>query len=182
MTPDRSAAAALGIGVPVLLWRMRRDFDASGDFTTSTAVAMWSCYGLGGALYADVMRRGRPAARPVRIAGVTACVAGLGAVAAGMGDFNGARQVTGTDPGDLKDGGVYRYSRNPQYVGFVLAGAGGAVARQSATAAALTAGYAAICAWWVRVEERSLHRTFGHDYDRYQQRTPRWVGRPRDRA
>ncbi len=159
MTPERSAAAALGIGLPVLLSRMRRDFDASGGFTTSTAVAMWGCHGLGGALYADVLRRRRPSARPVRAVGVTACVAGLGAVAAGMGAFSGARQVTGTDPGDLKDGGVYRYSRNPQYVGFVLAGAGAAVARRSAPAAALTAGYAAICAWWVRVEERSLHRT-----------------------
>jgi protein-S-isoprenylcysteine O-methyltransferase Ste14 len=107
-------------------------------------------------------------------AGLTACVAGLGAVAAGMGAFSVARQVTGTDPGDLKDGGLYRYSRNPQYVGFVLAGAGAAVARRSVPAAALTAGYAAICAWWVRVEERSLNRTFGHDYDRYQRRTPRW--------
>lgn len=44
--------------MPVLLSRMRRDFDASGGFTTSTAVAMWICYGLGGALYADAMRRG----------------------------------------------------------------------------------------------------------------------------
>jgi protein-S-isoprenylcysteine O-methyltransferase Ste14 len=182
MTREWSAAAALGIGLPVVLSRMRRDFDAGGGFTTSTAVAMWSCYGLGGALYADALHRGRPAARPVRTAGVTACVAGLGAVAAGMGAFSGARQVTGTDPGDLQDGGVYRYSRNPQYVGFVLAGAGGAVARRSVPAAALTAGYAVICAWWVRVEERSLHRTFGQDYARYQRRTPRWVGHSRDRA
>lgn len=151
---------------------MRRDFDASGGFTTSLAARCTRTRCVAGDTEPS----------PVRAAGVTACVAGLGAVAAGMGAFSGARQVTGTDPGDLKDGGVYRYSRNPQYVGFVLAGAGAAVARRSVPAAALTAGYAAICAWWVRVEERSLHRTFGHDYDRYQRRTPRWVGRPRDRA
>jgi protein-S-isoprenylcysteine O-methyltransferase Ste14 len=182
MTPDRSAAAALGLGLPVLLLRMRRDLDTRGGFTTSTAVAMWSCYGLGGALYADALRRGRPAPRRVHAAGLTACVAGLGAVAAGMGSFSGARQVTGTDPGDLHDGGVYRYSRNPQYVGFVLAGAGGALVRRSVSAAALTTGYAAICAWWVRVEERGLQRTFGPEYARYQRRTPRRLGRPRDRA
>jgi protein-S-isoprenylcysteine O-methyltransferase Ste14 len=177
MTPDRTATAALGLGLPVLLSRMRRDFDARGSLTTSTAVAMWSCYGLCGALYANALRRGQPAPRPTRAAGLTACVTGLGAVTAGMGAFSGAQQVTGTNPGDLQDGGVYRYSRNPQYVGFVLAGAGGALVRRSVPAAALTAGYAAISAWWVRVEERSLQRTFGRDYARYQRRTPRWVGR-----
>jgi len=34
----------------------------------------------------------------------------------------------------------------------------------------------------VRFEERSLHGPFGHDYDRYQRRTPRWVGHVRERA
>ena len=95
------------------------------------------------------MRRGRPDTKFCPCAaGLTACVAGLGAIVAGMSAFNGARQVTGTDPGDLQEGGVYRYSRNPQYVGFVLAGAAGTVARRSVPAAALTAGYAAVCAWW----------------------------------
>lgn len=121
--------------MPVLLSRMRRDFDASGGLTTSTAVAMWSCYGLGGALYAE-------------------CVAG---------DRHRALSVPLVSRRASRD-----WVRSPP--GWARSGA------------ALTAGYAAICAWWVRVEERSLHRTFGHDYDRYKRRTPRWAGRSRDRA
>jgi protein-S-isoprenylcysteine O-methyltransferase Ste14 len=178
MAPDRAGGAALGIAVPALLVRMRRDFDARGGFTRSTATAMWGCYGIGGALYVHALLRGRPAPASARAVGLAASAAGVAAVAVGMDAFNSAAQLTGTDPGTLHERGAYRYSRNPQYAGFVLAGAGGALARCSVPAAVLTAGYAATCAWWVRVEERNLRRTFGDEYARYQRRAARWFGRP----
>jgi hypothetical protein len=99
MAPDRAGAAALGIAVPVLLVRMRRDFDARGGCTRSTATAMWGCYGIGGALYVHALLRGRPAPDPARAVGLAASAAGVAAVAAGMGAFNSAAQLTGTDPG-----------------------------------------------------------------------------------
>lgn len=81
-----------------------------------------------------------------------------------------------TEPGRLTTGGVYRFSRNPQYAGFVIAGVGGAVARRSAFAAALAAGYAGICTWWVSVKEQNLERRFGVEYVAFRAGTPRWLG------
>jgi protein-S-isoprenylcysteine O-methyltransferase Ste14 len=177
MSPDKAATVALGVALPPLLIRKRRDVEQRGSFSTATATAtataaaMWGCYALSGGLYAHALRRGQPAPPAAR-------ALGLAASAAGMGTFDNAEQVSGTEPGHLHERGVYRYSRNPQYAGFILAGAGGALVRGSAPAATLVAAYAGICAWWVRVEEPTLRRTFGHMYDEYQQCTSRWTGLP----
>ena len=99
--------------------------------------------------------------------------------AAGMQPFGDASEVTGSRPRpELTTGGVYRVSRNPQYVGYLLAGAAGAVARRSLPAFGLTAAYGVLCAWWVPVEERALLREFGDDYRRFCDQSPRWLGRP----
>jgi protein-S-isoprenylcysteine O-methyltransferase Ste14 len=164
MAPAKAAAAALAVGMRVLLSRMRREFDARGEFTTATATAMWGCYALGGGLYAHALRTGRPAAAPARVAGLAAAGAGVATVAAGMGTFGSAGQITGTDVGALHENGIYRYSRNPQYAGFVLAGLGAAAVRSSVPAALVAVGYGAVCNRWVRVEKRHLQHTFGQAY------------------
>ncbi len=97
-------------------------------------------------------------------------------MAAGMGRFAGPRQLSATRAGALVTSGVYRFSRNPQYAGYVLQLAGLALARRSAVAAALAAGPAAAFRWWVPVEERHLAREFGDTYRAYKARAPRWLG------
>ena len=175
------AVAALGGGVAILLPRMRREFAESGALTRSTAAAMWACYGTAAAAYAAALRRGRPVPPAATAAAVVAGASGLALTAAGMGAFDSVGQVTGSATGSLTVDGVYRISRNPQYVGYVVAGTAGALGRRSPLAMLLTAAYAAICAWWVRVEERALERTFGDEYRRFKSTTPRWLGRPRPR-
>ena len=174
-----AALAALAAAVAVLLPRMRGEFDEAGALSESTATGMWVCYGLAAAAYADALRRGRPIGRAGTSAAGAVAASGLALTAAGMGAFDGVGHVTGSDAGSLTVGGVYRVSRNPQYVGYVIAGTAGAATRRSGVAFALTAAYAAICAWWVRVEERALERTFGDEYRRFKASTPRWLGPPR---
>lgn len=174
-----SMPAVLGSAVALLLPRMRRDFDATGTLEPRTAAAMWSCYACAAALYADAIRRGRPLPRAPRRAAGTVAASGLAMAAAGMGAFDSPGQVTGTEQRALAVRGVYRVSRNPQYVGYVIAGAAGALASRSPLALALTGAYAAVCRWWVPVEERALERQFGEAYLDFASATPRWLGRPR---
>jgi protein-S-isoprenylcysteine O-methyltransferase Ste14 len=96
-----------------------------------------------------------------------------------MGSFDSAAQLSGTDPGTLHSTGVYRATRNPQYLGISIALAGVALATRSAYTALLAAGVAATYRRWIPAEERHLARTFGDTYRRYQTSTHRWLGQPR---
>lgn len=172
------ALTGLAASLPALLPRMRADVEADGALRRSTATAMWGVYALATGLYADALRNGTRARPATRAAAAAAAAAGLGLTAAAMGTFRSASQITGTSAGTLETDGIYRLSRNPQYLGFVLAGAAGAVARRSPLALALTAAYAGICRWWIPVEERALQREFGEAYDAYRARTGRWLTLP----
>ena len=122
----------------------------------------------------------RPRRRATIVGGAAVALAGGALVMAGMRRFNGPRQVSGLAVGDLVTEGVYRWSRNPQYVGWVWVLAGTAVAAASPAAVALAAAYAALVRWWVGVEERHLETTVGEPYNHYRSRTPRWFGPCRD--
>lgn len=76
--------------------------------------------------------------------------------------------------------GLYRWSRNPMYVGVLLAIAGQGI--WSASLATLEYAAALAVAFHLRVvlfEEPALRRSFGAAYDDYLARVPRWLGRPR---
>jgi protein-S-isoprenylcysteine O-methyltransferase Ste14 len=74
--------------------------------------------------------------------------------------------------------GLYRYVRNPMYVGVLLVIAGWALLFQSSR----VLGYGGIVALFfhlfvVAVEEPSLRRKFGDSYERYCREVRRWVPR-----
>ncbi len=183
----RLGTLAFGVagGTPVLLWHMKRQLLQDGRLSAPTATAMYGVYAAHGLAVAVAARRrssplpGGPALTAV---GSALSVLGSGLVAAGMSRFVGPGQVSGTDAGELATSGAYRFTRNPQYVGYPIALAGLGLTRRSVAVLELAAGVAAVFAWWVPVEERSLQQTFGEPYEHYLARTPRWLGRPRRRS
>jgi protein-S-isoprenylcysteine O-methyltransferase Ste14 len=81
-------------------------------------------------------------------------------------------------PRELVAAGLYRYVRNPQYVGVVLVILGEALL----TGMVVLFGYAALMAigyhLFVRYyEEPALGRLFGESYRRYREAVPRWLPR-----
>lgn len=85
-------------------------------------------------------------------------------------------------PRELVTAGLYRFSRNPMYVGIV-----GLLLGESAVFRSVAlAVYAAIIAigFHLRVvlyEEPTLRGLFGERFERYKAATPRWLGRARRR-
>jgi protein-S-isoprenylcysteine O-methyltransferase Ste14 len=76
----------------------------------------------------------------------------------------------------LATGGLYRFSRNPIYLGFAITYAGLAVAMDSVVALVLLIP----CLWVVdrfvvQREERYLAARFGADYAAYRSRVRRWL-------
>lgn len=84
--------------------------------------------------------------------------------------------VVDGETGDLVTGGLYRFSRNPTFVGqfALLAGVALAVPAVPTTLAPILFLWSA--ATQVRSEEAALRQTLGSDYDRYATSVPRWIG------
>lgn len=90
------------------------------------------------------------------------------------------RHVLGQEPAGLVSAGLYRYSRNPMYVGVLLAVLGQAVLFASGTIAVYGAVlWALFHITVVMLEEPHLRATRGTEYEAYCRRVPRWFGLPR---
>lgn len=73
-------------------------------------------------------------------------------------------------------GGVYRVSRNPMYLGFLLALAGWAVYLSNAGAALLLPVFVTyITQYQIKPEERALLEKFGSEFAQYMSRVRRWL-------
>ena len=116
-----------------------------------------------------------------RYLGLVPLLAGVAVILWCFADF--IRRGRGTPapyepPRELVVAGLYRYVRNPQYVGVVLA----VVGEVLLTGAAILLGYAALLAagyhlFVTRYEEPVLSRLFGEAYGRYRAAVPRWIPR-----
>jgi len=118
-----------------------------------------------------------------RYLGLLPLLAGVAAIGWCFADF--IRRGRGTPapydpPRELVVAGLYRYVRNPQYVGVIVAVLGETLL----TGAAVLLGYAAVLAIGYHLfvtlyEEPALSRLFGHAYARYRAAVPRWIPRGR---
>ncbi len=79
-------------------------------------------------------------------------------------------------PNVLVTDGLFRYTRNPMYLGFVVALVGAALAFGSSTPALVVVAFAIVAdRWYVRFEERAMTRAFGDAYAAYCRATRRWI-------
>lgn len=112
------------------------------------------------------------------LAGANLAVTGLLSGIAALGLF---RRV-GTNPEPWKPSsalvtdGIYRFTRNPMYLGMLLLYAGIALAAGGAlTAAAWVAVFVILNVYVIGREEAYLERRFGHAYAAYRRRVRRWL-------
>lgn len=76
----------------------------------------------------------------------------------------------------LVTGGVYRVTRNPMYLGMLLALAGWALwLGQLLPFIILPLFILFLNRWQIAPEERALERTFGAEYTLYRARARRWI-------
>lgn len=87
-----------------------------------------------------------------------------------FGPFDPTRAVS------LVTDGVFRFSRNPMYLGTWLILLGLAASLGSAVAVAISMAYVVwIDRWQIVPEERALQSKFGEAYDSYRREVRRWV-------
>ena len=108
--------------------------------------------------------------------GVVSGLAGLAILLWGMKHFRSIPKMLCLDTGDLTVSGPYRWSRNPQYVGWVLFLLGFALIDWSLWCLAALIIVAVSLHLLVLIEEEHLLRVFGERYAEFRRKTPRYAG------
>ena len=109
-------------------------------------------------------------------AGIAVAIAGLALCLLGITRFRSMPKVLCIDAGELTTTGPYRWSRNPQYVGFFLLLVGFALTDWSLWCLAALVVAAVNLHLLVLVEEEHLRREFGDAYTDFSRQVPRYVG------
>ena len=111
--------------------------------------------------------------------GAVLVIVGVGVSVAAKRQFQrvGTNVYTFEEPGELVTAGLFSISRNPMYLGLVLAGIGAALISETLTALVLSAVFALIVRYWyIAYEESAMLRRFGEPYQAYCRRVWRWLG------
>ena len=180
----RRAGACVLTGA-LAAWTVRRadrEYRERGALGRLTSVTGWVAYLAHGVLVAHAARSyARPLAisrRHARAIGAALIGAGGALYLGGFPAFSSLPLISGTSNERLVTGGVYRISRHPQNVGWVLALTGVGLASRSGRATLLANALWPVFAPYARIEERHLLRVHGEAYERYQRSTARWLGLP----
>ena len=115
---------------------------------------------------------------PISLAGLIVVVLGLGLSTAGSRQFKnvGTNIKTFDDPDILVIEGVFRWTRNPMYLGFLLSLVGLAIFLGSLSPVIVVVGFFIITdRWYITFEEKAMARKFGKDYENYKSQTRRWL-------
>lgn len=115
-----------------------------------------------------------------RTLALTLAVLGAGIALAGVAVFRGKRTtvnpLTPEASSTFVSIGIYRVSRNPMYLGFLLALGGWAVFLSHPGALVLLPAFVAyLTRYQIQPEERALLAKFGPEFAQYMTRVRRWV-------
>jgi len=172
-----TAAIFLGVMIPVTaigLWLNRRDYRRHKRLT-------W--LGLLGAaavlfvpnLYLSWYKPWFTAPEtPVEVVGTVLWIAALALLLVSVAHFRKPQKVVGMDTSRLETGGIYRFSRNPQYVFWVLFILGYALTGPLGSGLLAVAVLCVAIHLIVRIEEEHLEDVYGEDYRRYREKTARY--------
>jgi protein-S-isoprenylcysteine O-methyltransferase Ste14 len=115
---------------------------------------------------------------PITLIGIVPFGIGLGIAKYGAALFKkrGTNIETFNDPNILVTDGLYRISRNPIYLGFLLALLGAAILLGNLSSLFVVIAFFVITdRWYIRFEEVAMARIFGEQYAQYKMKTRRWL-------
>ena len=172
-------ALFLAFAAFTLFW-LRREYAQRGRLSAFGSALHLAVYCVNGAfvgisIWGPV---GVPPMRGVAWLGVPLMVGGLALTVLAMDCFRQFSRWLGNATPGLKTGGLYRYSRNPQFVAYGALILGAVIAWGNPLGVLGLASYLALAYAVARIEEEHLARIYGQDYLDYCARVPRFVGWP----
>lgn len=108
-------------------------------------------------------------------------VSGAAIITIAILNFRTFQRMSGLQTDQLITNGIYAWSRNPQNLGWGMALFGISLVGQSGFAFLLSALFGiAVHIYIVTMEEPYLERIYGEEYQRYRDKTARYLGLPMD--
>ena len=162
---------------------MRKEHKQQGNLSVTTVIGVWVVY-VGHFVLTLLAALSGLWPLPINngiafgISFVTILV-GIGLFLGGIVSFNSLQRMNGRLNDQLVTDGIYRWSRNPQNVGWVLLLLGVSFVGKSGFAILLTALFWIRFMTYVREEEHQLEVQFGEAYRKYLQWSHRYFGPPR---
>jgi len=179
------------IGIPVILGiyvfpGIKRTYDKKGTYTIkllSAWYSMWAFHHISLALASFYGVWLVPVGKTFAFTGGSILfIIGVIILPMGMIEFRSLRRSTGQDISKLITTGIYRWSRNPQFIGWFLMLLGISLAGRSGFAFALTGVFAiVIYLYTVLLAEPYLESLYGEEYRLFKARTARWIGIPKNK-
>jgi len=176
----------LAVGAAVLVglaaWcgvRIRGEYETRRHLTLTTVALVWVMYSLHFGLVAVAATHSIwPLSLPAwcAAAGGLLVVGGTGIYLAAAVEFRSLKRMSGMDASRLVTTGIYRWSRNPQNVGWTLFLVGVGILRFSGMALLLAALFWIGFRVYLPLEERLLERLYGDAFREYRARTHRYIG------
>jgi protein-S-isoprenylcysteine O-methyltransferase Ste14 len=163
------------------LWFLRREYRVRGKLTwfgSMVHVVMYAVHGM----FSSLLVWGTstvPALGMGSGVGIALMVIGLGIMVYAMDLLRTFSRWLGNDTPGLKTNGLYRFSRNPQFVGYGIFILGFIVAWWTPPGLIAFVTYAMLAYSVARMEEEHLTRVYGQPYLNYCVRVPRFIGFPR---
>ena len=169
----------------ITLLRIRSEYQSLQKLSMPTVVIVWGLYFLHAGLTVFAAWRAigpLPLSKWLAIlAGGILILFGAGFFTAGILEFRSFQRMSGQRTDQLVTSGVYRWSRNPQNVGWMITLTGVALIGKSGSALVLVALFALFLhIYIVYVEEGFLEKIYRESYRLYRTSTARYIGIPGD--
>jgi len=169
----------------ITLLRVKSEYQSLQKLSTTTVLIVWVLYFLHAGLTVFAAWRSiwpLPVSNWLAIlTGGILILFGTGFFTTGILEFRSFQRMSGQRTDQLVTSGVYRWSRNPQNVGWMITLTGIALIGKSGSALVLLALFALFLHFYiVFIEEAFLEKIYGEAYRLYRTSTARYLGIPKD--
>ncbi len=177
-------SAALVPFAAYFIFLVQRDYESKQRLSKVSVAGVWVLYTLHVALillaaWFSVWSVSIDKVAAIFVGSILA-FAGLAMMLAGVIAFRSFMRMSGMQADELVSSGIYRFSRNPQNVGWGVALLGVALIGRSLFALLLAAFFWFSLRIFLIAEERYLEDSFGDKYVAYRAMTPRFLGLPKN--
>jgi protein-S-isoprenylcysteine O-methyltransferase Ste14 len=161
---------------PIALWWLRREYRQRGKLTWFGSLVHIAAYTFHGMFMGVLIwgPQGIASMKPLAWIGIPLMVIGVGITVYAMDLFRTFSRWVGNQTPGLRTGGLYRYSRNPQFVGYGLLILGCILAWWNTWAWLGMLAYCILVYFVARIEEEHLTGVYGEAYRGYCSRVPRF--------